>query len=128
MYGELVSTQQGLFSRRVLFEYVVKTGHSQAKLDYLASDSFHSNDFSVEDALGRSVNLSLPSKGSGSSLIASKSLGISDAKPTIESIAADVVTGTGEYGAGREVNFVVTFDREIDVMGSPELLSMLKVQ
>jgi len=57
--------------------------------------------------------------GSGSSLSASKVIGISDSRPIIESIAADVPTG--EYGAGDEVNFSVAFDREVAVTGYPQM-------
>lgn len=117
--AQLVPSQEGLFSRTVSFEYVVESGHSQMELDYLASDSFHVKGFSIEDAFGRSASLNLPAIGSGSSLSASKSIEVSYSRPIIESVSANL--STGEYGAGEEVDFVVTFDREVAVSGTPAL-------
>ena len=120
VYGDLVPLQQGLFSRTVSFEYFVKTGHSQAELDYLSSDSsLLANDYSIEDAFGRSADLNLPATGSSSSLSASKTIDISDDRPIVESIIADLPTG--EYGAGDEVKFIVNLDRLVVVQGSPGL-------
>ncbi|KAL7554992.1 hypothetical protein ACHAWF_018570 [Thalassiosira exigua] len=119
VYAELVPTQQGSLSRRVTFEYRVEVGHSHTELDYASSDSFRANDFSVEDAFGRSADLTLPATGLGSSLSASRAIGISDARPVVESVSGDLPTG--EYGAGHEATFVVSFDREVAVAGRPGL-------
>ena len=120
VYAELISpSQEGLFARIISFGYVVETGHSQTELDYVSNFSLYANGYSIEDAFGRSANLDLPPAGSGSSLSASKTIGISDIQPTIESITADLPTG--EYGEGEEIHFFVAFDREVAVTGTPEL-------
>ena len=122
VYAELMPpSQEGLFSRIVSFVYSVDIGHySQTELEYMSSSSLHEiNDYSIEDAFGRSANLMLPIVGDGSSLSASKVIGISDAQPKIESITADLPTGG--YGVGEEIVFVVIFDRDVVVVGTPEL-------
>jgi len=120
VYAELMPlTQEGIFSRILSFEYNVATGHSQSALDYSSSSSLYANDYSIEDAFGRSVNLMLPEIESGSSLSASKMIGISDTQPIVESITADL--SFGEYGVGEEVNFIVTLDLEVTVNGMPLL-------
>ena len=120
VYAELIPTQEGMFSRILSFEYNVATGHSQSAFDYSSSSSLYANDYSIEDAFGRSVNLMLPEIESGSSSLSGyKMIGISDAQPIIESITADL--SSGEYGVGEEVNFIVTFDREVTVNGMPLL-------
>mmetsp|Transcript_9659 Transcript_9659/g.20406 ORF Transcript_9659/g.20406 Transcript_9659/m.20406 type:complete len:534 (+) Transcript_9659:665-2266(+) len=117
VHGELMSHRQGSFSRAVSFEYLVETGHSQTGLNYLSSgSSLLANDYSIEDAFGRNVDLTLPATGSSSALLASKMIDISDFRPTVESVTADLPTG--EYGAGDEVNFIVNFDRHVDVTAS----------
>ncbi|KAL9183325.1 hypothetical protein ACHAXT_005112 [Thalassiosira profunda] len=119
VYAELVETPQGLLSRTLSFVYLVQNGHSQTQLDYAAIDSLRVNDFSIEDAFGRSANLDLPAPGSGSSLAASKLVGISDERPRVASVNSDLPSA--EYGAGQEVNFVVAVDREVAVTGIPRL-------
>lgn len=119
VYGELILAQEGSFSRTVTFEYLVKTGHLQTELDYLSIDSLHANDYSIEDAFGRSANLDLPATGSSSSLPASQVIGISDSRPIVESITADLPMG--DYSVGDEVSFSVAFDREVEVTGNPRL-------
>lgn len=120
-YAELIvdESQHGLLSRKLSFSYLVQEGHSQLELDYLSRKSLLQNDFSIEDAFGRSVSLILPALGSGSSLSASKTIGISDTSPTIESIGVDMPSG--EYGVGQVINFSVSFDREVNVAGTPLL-------
>jgi hypothetical protein len=120
-YAELIvdESQHGLLSRKLSFSYLVQEGHSQLELDYLSRKSLLQNDFSIEDAFGRSVSLILPALGSGSSLSASKTIGISDMSPTIESIGVDMPSG--EYGVGQVINFSVSFDREVNVAGTPLL-------
>ncbi len=119
-YGELVPEYQvGFFTRTLSFRYDVKNGHSQIELDYSAIDALQCNDYTIEDAFGRSANLILPVSGSSRSLSASKSIRISDNPPVIEHIAVDLPAG--EYGAGEEVNFIVTFDRHVAVTGNPGL-------
>lgn len=115
-YGELLPPiQEGAFSRMFRFRYDVKTGHSQMELDFLASSTLHCNSYSFEDAIGRSVNVSLPAI----SLTASKTIIISDSRPVIKSVSVDLPTG--EYAAGDEVIFNVTFDRHVTVTGKPLL-------
>lgn len=112
VYGELASDSEfKSFSQTLSFEYMVKVGHSSAELDYLSEMSLIANDYFIEDAFGRSANLDLPAVGLGSSLKASKILGISDNQPTAESVSANLPSGV--YGAGHEVHFVVSFDREV---------------
>ncbi len=120
VYGELVPKyQEGFFTRTLSFRYIVKNGHSQTELDFSASDALHCNDYTIEDVFGRRANLTLPVSGSSKSLWASKSISISDSPPVIEHIAVDLLAG--EYGAGEEVNFIVTFDRHVTVTGNPGL-------
>ena len=120
-YAELVSESQqhGLLSRKLCFEYLVQEGHSQLELDYLSNESLLPNDYSIEDTFGRNANLILPALSSGSSLSASKMVGISDSRPIIETIGVDVPSG--EYGAGQVINFSVSFDREVTLTGTPLL-------
>lgn len=120
-YAELVDeSPHGLLSSKLCFEYLVQEGHSQLQLDYLTSEtSLLPNDYSIEDAFGRSANLVLPVLGLGSSLSASKTIEISDIRPTIKSIGVDVPSG--EYGTGQVINFSVSFDREVIVTGVPLL-------
>jgi hypothetical protein len=120
-YAELVDeSPHGLLSSKLCFEYLVKEGHSQRELDYLSSEtSLIPNDYSIEDAFGREVDLMMPALGLGSSLSASKKIEISDKRPTIKSIGVDVPSG--EYGAGQVINFSVSFDREVIVHGVPLL-------
>lgn len=103
--------QYGILSRTLQFEYMVKTGHSQNGLDYSSINSLLANDYLVKDAFGRILNLELPALESKSSLSGSKSISISNSRPIVQMIVADLPTG--EYGAGEEVNFVVSFDREV---------------
>jgi hypothetical protein len=118
VHGELVlPCQEGLFSRKLTFRYEVKAGHSQTEVNYVAGDSLQSNYYSIEDAFGRNANLNLPA--TGSSLSASKTIGVSDVQPRIDSVEADLPAG--EYGSGDEVNFILTFDREVAVTGIPKL-------
>jgi len=91
----------------------------KTEVNYVAGDLLHGNGYSIEDALGRNANLNLPATGSGASLSASKTIGVSDVHPTIESVEADLPAG--EYGSGDEANFILTFDREISVAGIPKL-------
>ena len=122
VYAELIPPiQEGMFSRILSFEYNVAIGHSQSELDYSSRSSLYANDYSIEDAFGRSVNLILPEtvESGSSSLSASKTIGISDAQPIVESITADL--SSGEYGVGEEINFIVTLDREVTVNGKPLL-------
>jgi hypothetical protein len=98
---------------------VVQEGHSQPELDYLSHDSLLSQDYSIKDAFGRNANLILPALGTGKSLSSSKAIGISDSRPTIDSISVDVPSG--EYGAGQVINVSVSFDREVIVTGNPLL-------
>ena len=120
VYGELLPQFHDMsFTRTLSFWYEVKSGHSQNELEYLSIDAFVSNSYAIEDAFGRSADLTLPAIGSNSSLSASKSISISDDRPIIERISIDLPAG--EYGAGDEANFIVTFDRHVAVTGIPGL-------
>lgn len=120
VYSELIpQSPEGSYTRTLSFRYDVKVGQSQVELDYPTIDAVRCNSFDVVDAFGRSADMILPASGSSTSLSASKSIGISDSPPTIESIAVDLPAG--EYGAGEEVDFIVTFDRYVAVTGHPGL-------
>lgn len=120
VHGELVLPhREGAFWRTLTFRYKVKAGHLQTEVNYLTNNSLYGNGYSIEDAFGRNANLNLPATGSSASLSASKSIGVSDAQPTIERVEVDLPTG--EYGSGDEVNFILTFDREVVVTGIPKL-------
>ena len=120
-YAELIdNSPHGTLSNKLHFEYSVQEGHLQHQLDYMSSvTSFQPNDYSIEDAFGRNANTLLPAVDHGASLSSSKILGISDVWPTIQSIGVDAESG--EYGAGQVINFSVSFDREVFVLGTPQL-------
>ena len=114
VYAELSSrSQQGHFTGSWLFEYVVSGHESQIELDYTSVNALQLNDYIVEDAFGRSADITLPFVGGGSSLSNSKAISISDSHPTIISIEADLPNGDFEFGAGHVVDVIVSFDREV---------------
>ena len=119
-YGELVPVQEGLLLRTLSFEYMVRAGHLQSQLDYLSSvPSLLSENYVIEDAFGRSADLALPPAVSGASLLGSKTVAISDDRPVVQGVVADLPAG--EYGAEEEINFTVILDRPVIVTGSPQL-------
>ena len=116
--GEVVARlseapKAGLFSDTLMFKYLVNVGDSQTALDYLTFDAFQRNDYSVKDAFGRNADLSLPAPGSGTSLSNSKTIGVSDIRPEITSIVADLPGGSHSFGAGTVLDLIVSFDREV---------------
>ncbi|KAL3786858.1 hypothetical protein HJC23_013779 [Cyclotella cryptica] len=113
-YAELSSTiREGSYSNTLLFKYLVSVGDSQINVDYLSVQALQSNDYSVNDAFGRRANLTLPFPGSELSLSGSKTISISDIRPSITSIDADLPAGQYVIGAGHVLDFILSFDREV---------------
>ena len=120
-FAFLKSQVVGYRTRSLLFEFAVETHHSQGFLNYRSMESLQSNDYSINDAFGRHVSLSLPSKMSGLSLGASRSIEVNSSPAFISSIFPSLDESFYEFGTGQEINFQVLFNREVSVLGSPRL-------
>mmetsp|Transcript_28601 Transcript_28601/g.60128 ORF Transcript_28601/g.60128 Transcript_28601/m.60128 type:complete len:196 (+) Transcript_28601:967-1554(+) len=112
VFAELATDlKMGNFIDVLIFEYFVDVGHNILELDYISSASLIPNDYSIEDAFGRPAILTLPAVEMEFSLAASKSVTISDSNPVV--LGVTTTLPNGEYGAGHEVDFIVSFDREV---------------
>jgi hypothetical protein len=126
VYAELANIPpEGELTKTLLFEYYVNIGDSQTELDYQSEYAFQSGDYSVEDAFGRAVSLNLPALGSGFSMTGSKVVGVSDSRPSITDITADLSSGEYEIGAGHVLDFILSFDREVRAFGVVWLISTI---
>ncbi len=112
VFAELATDiKTGTFVEVLHFEYIVNVGQTIFELDYMSTESLIPNDCSIVDAFGRSAILTLPTIGLEFSLAASKSLTISDNKPI--ALGVTTILPSGEYGAGQELDLIVSFDREV---------------
>lgn len=109
---------EGLASNTLQFKYTIRDGDSQIELNYRSVDALQSNGYTIKDVFGRNADLTLPSLDSESSLLGSKTIGVSDSSPSIVRIDVDLPAGEHEIGAGHVVELVVFFDREVSLRGS----------
>ena len=109
----------GIRINTLLFDFEVQPHHSEASVNYRSpTTSLKTNDFTVNDAFGRAVDIQLPLLN----LVASRDIALDSSPAFIQGVSLDYVSaGSYEFGAGQLMQFYVSFSREVTVRGSPQL-------
>lgn len=104
----------------VTFSYTVVSGDESSDLDYVDASSLSLNGGTIKDVNGNDLSpITLPTPGGGNSLADIKDIVIDAVGPAILSASTTAVDGS--YGVGEAIDFVITFNEAVTVVGSPEL-------
>jgi hypothetical protein len=106
----------GSGTRDITFTYTVQSGHSSEDLDYLSEGAvllLNGAEVFVESSLGRSPMIALPAPGIIGSLGYNSDIVIDGRGPWITDISS--TTPNGEWGAGEEIELLVTFSSPVFV-------------
>ena len=98
-------------SRNLEFCYTISRGPTTHEVNTFSRSSFETNDYLVVDAWKRNATIYLPSLNSTRSLLASKNVTVHSEPAIITDISTSVASG--EYAAGRIIDFVVKFNRKV---------------
>lgn len=98
-------------SRRLHFLYTVSRGPITSDVDIFSRTSLELNGCLLVDAWQRNVAILLPSLDSTHGLLASKNITVHSEPAIITNFSTSV--GSGEYGAGHMIAFVVKFNVKV---------------
>ncbi|WP_449235781.1 Ig-like domain-containing protein [Azospirillum doebereinerae] len=117
--GRTAAYSAGSGGTTLTFAYTVQAGDTSADLDYLSTAALSLNGGAILDA-GTSLAavLTLATPGAANSLGANRNIVIDTTGPAVVSVSAPP---DGTYGAGRTMDFVVTFNEAVAVDGTPTL-------
>lgn len=102
------------------FNYTVAAGDTSPDLDYTSTAALTLNGGTIKDqATGLDATLSLPTPGAAGSLGANKNIVIDAAAAKVTNVTA--TTGNGTYDVGVTIAIRITFDKPVNVSGSPTL-------
>ena len=103
------------------FNYTVAVGHQSADLDYTATTALTLNGGTINAVTGgQPAALNLPAPGAAGSLGANKDLVIATTDiAVVTGVASPAANGT--YAAGAVIPITITFDRAVNVTGTPQL-------
>jgi hypothetical protein len=102
------------------FNYTVQDGQQSFDLDYSSSAALVTNGGSIQDHLGGlAADLTLPNPGAAGSLGANKKIVIDGLSPVVVGVTSSLANGA--YGFGQVIPITVTFNKTVDVTGTPEL-------
>jgi hypothetical protein len=103
----------------LLFFYTVQPGDLSSDLDYISTTALHLNGGSLTDLAGNAADLTLPAPGAAGSLSFNKNLVI-DTTVAVQSVSTPLPNGS--YGIGQVIPITVTFNKNVTVFGTPQLL------
>src|SRR5262249_38990868 len=102
------------------FNYTVLDGQTAADLDYTSAAALTLNGGAIRNHFGGAAAvLTLPDPGAAGSLGASKNLVIDTRSPIVVGVTSSLENGP--YGFGQVIPITVTFNKPVDVTGTPEL-------
>jgi len=104
------------------FSYTIASGHSNALLDYFATNALALNNGAIQDLAGNNGILTLPSPGTAGSLSVNKNITVDGIVPNVLSVSSTLPNGA--YGAGSVIPITVTFSNSVNVNiagGTPAL-------
>ncbi len=101
------------------FTYVVAPGHESSDLDYESVNSLTLNGGTFYDRAGNDVSRTLPEPGEENSLSDNENLVVDGIRPIVTSFTQDTVAGL--YGLNQSVDFVVNFNSNVFVTGTPQI-------
>ncbi|MGF7178457.1 Ig-like domain-containing protein [Azospirillum doebereinerae] len=117
--GRTAAYGSGSGGTTLTFTYTVQAGDGSADLDYLSTSALALNGGTINDSgSGLAAVLTLAPPGAANSLGANRNIVIDTIGPAVVSVAAPA---NGTYGAGRTMDFVVTFNETVSVDGVPTL-------
>jgi hypothetical protein len=91
----VVNYFSGSGTTTVIFHYTVAAGHTSADLDYAVTTALALNGGTVKDAVGNNATLTLPALAAAGSLGANKNLIVDTTPPSLTSMSAACVFGSG---------------------------------
>jgi hypothetical protein len=94
------------------FEYTIQTGHNS--LDLNNKNLLSLNGGTIKDAAGNDASTTLLT-----ALAGNKAIVINATNPTVSSVSA--TTANGSYNAGDLLTITVTFNENVEVVGSPQI-------
>jgi hypothetical protein len=102
------------------FNYIVAAGDFSAHLDYTSTTALTLNGGTIKDqSTGQDASLILPSPGAAGSLGANKNIVIDALPAKVNNVTSPTADGT--YDTGATILVTVTFDKPVNVTGSPKL-------
>lgn len=117
--GGTASYVSGTGSNTLTFNYTVLAGQSSAHLDYTSTGALTANGATIQDAVLNNANLTLPAPGAAGSLSANKNIVIDTSAPAVTSVSSTTANGT--YGVGAVIAVTVSFNKTVNVTGTPLL-------
>jgi predicted alternative tryptophan synthase beta-subunit len=115
----VVDYVSGSGSSTLTFTYTVASGHTSLDLDYASTSALSLNGGTIEDEVGNSAVLTLPTPGAIGSLGSNKNIILETISPAITNVNSTKPDGT--YGEGEIINIVITFSEAVYVTGTPQL-------
>ena len=112
--------QFGSGTSKLTFLYTVQLNDSSNDLDYLSTTALALNGAKIINPYSFNANLSLPSPGSANSIAGQKAIVIDGASGKPVDVSSSSLNGT--YKVGDTILVDVTFDENVSVSGSPQLL------
>jgi hypothetical protein len=110
----------GSGTNELTFLYTVGTGQSSADLDYSSASALTLNGGTIQNTIGDvAADLGLAAPGAAGSIGASADIVIDSVQPAVTGVSSPTPNGT--YGFADTVLIRVTFNRPVDVTGTPEL-------
>ncbi len=111
----------GTGSDTITFRYTVQTGDVSGDLDYDSSNAITLNGGTIDSVVNNAATLTMAIPGAAGSLGANKIILI-DAVPATVTNVISTVPGDGGYTTGQLVAITVTFDKIVNVTGTPQIL------
>ncbi len=115
----VVNYSSGSPGATLTFLYTIATGHSSADLTTTGTTSLALNGGTIQDSLGNTATLTLPSPAAAGSLSANKDIVVDAVRPTVTSVSSGEADGIFSLGAIIEIQ--VNFTKAVVVTGVPQL-------
>jgi subtilisin-like proprotein convertase family protein len=117
--GGTASYSAGSGTSTLTFTYTVAAGQNSSHLDYTSTSALALNGGTINDSGNNAATLTLPSPGAAGSLSANKNIVIDTTAPTVTNVTSTTANGT--YGTGAVISITVTFNKAVNVTGTPQL-------
>lgn len=106
----------GSGTKDLIFKYTSQLGDINSDLDYKATSSLSLSGGKINNLYGNASILTLPAVGT---LAANHAINVETSSAVVTGVSFS--TSDNSYGAGSDIDITVTFNKNVDVTGSPQI-------
>ena len=115
----IVDYTSGTGTNTLIFNYTISATENSNNLEYQSINSLNLNGGTISDNATNNANITLPTIGGGNSLSDNKTLVVNTSAAIVNNVSSTSTNGT--YGIGRTIPITLTFNKTVNVTGTPQL-------